>query len=202
MATRAPDAASPLLCLGVIGAAHGVRGAMKVKTFTELPQDLAAYGPLTDEKGERAFIVTSCQATKGGARITLEGVTDRDGADALKNIGLYVSRDTLPALAAEDDFYQSDLIRLAVHDADGTALGRIVACHNFGAGDLLEIRFDKVHAKTYGGANAFFPFTKAVIPEVNLTDGYVTFIPPKEDEARPDGQVSPKAQNAKGDGVS
>ena len=191
MASRAPDAASTAaearLCLAVIGAAHGVRGAMKVKTFTEAPQDLAAYGPLTDEKGERVFVVTSCQATKGGARITIEGVGDRNAAEALKNTSLYIGRDKLPVLADEDDFYHSDLIGLDVCDDDGAKIGRVLACHNFGAGDLLEIRF----VKKAGGHAAFYPFTKAVVPQVNIAAGFLTLIPPKEDEARPEGQIAP-----------
>lgn len=195
MATRAPDAASPIaekrLCLAVIGAAHGVRGAMKVKTFTEMPQDLAAYGPLTDETGERVFVITSCQVAKGGARITIEGVRDRNAAEALKNTGLYVARDKLPSLDDGDDFYHSDLIGLDVRDGkgngDGANIGHVLACHNFGAGDLLEIRF----AKLSGGHTAFFPFTKAVVPEVDIAAGFLTLIPPKEDEARPDGQIAP-----------
>ena len=191
MASRAPDAASTAaearLCLAVIGAAHGVRGAMKVKTFTETPQDLAAYGPLTDETGERVFVITSCQPAKGGARITIDGVSDRDAAEALKNMRLYVARDSLPALADEDDFYHSDLIGLNVCDDEGAKIGRVLACHNFGAGDLLEIRF----VKKAGGHTAFFPFTKAVVPEVNIADGFLTLIPPIEDEARPEGQIAP-----------
>ena len=187
MASRAPDEASSRLCLGVIGAAHGVRGAMKVKTFTETPQDLAAYGPLTDETGERVFVVTSCQAAKGGARVTLEGVGDRNAAEALKNMRLYVARDSLPVLAGEDDFYHSDLVGLSVRDGTGGDIGQVLACHNFGAGDLLEIRF----VEKAGGHTAFFPFTKAVVPEVNIAAGFLTLVPPKEDEARPDGQVAP-----------
>lgn len=195
MATRAPDAASALLCLGVIGAAHGVRGAVRVKTFTQTPQDLAAYGPLTDEKGERVFVVTSCRAAKAGAHITLQGVSDRDAAEALKNTGLYVARDKLPSLDDEDDFYHSDLVGLAVRDSDGAQMGRVLACHNFGAGDLLEIRFTKAYCETHAlnqiGGTAFYPFTKLVVPQVNLAEGYITLVPPKEDEARPDGQVAP-----------
>ena len=187
MASRAPDAAPALLCLGVIGAAHGVRGAMKVKTFTETPHDIAAYGPLTDEKGEQVFVVTSCHAAKGGARITIEGVTDRNAVEALKNTGLYVARDKLPVLEAEDDFYHSDLIGLGVRDSSGGQIGRVLACHNFGAGDLLEVQLDKAH----GGTAAFFPFTKAVVPEINIADGFLMLVPPKEDEARPDGQIAP-----------
>jgi 16S rRNA processing protein RimM len=201
MATRAPDAASDAsnasnalgsrLCLGVIGAAHGVRGALRVKTFTQTPHDFAAYGPLTDEKGERVFVVTSCRPAKAGVHITLEGVNDRTAAEALKNTALYVARDKLPTLDDADDFYHSDLIGLDVRDGVGAQIGQVLACHNFGAGDLLEIQFADSHAASFGGKTAFYAFTKAVIPEVNLAERYVTLVPPKEDEARPDGQIAP-----------
>ena len=207
MASRAPDAAadavsetaSKMLCLGIIGAPHGVRGAMKVKTFTEVPEDLAAYGPLTDKAGERVFVITSCQAAKGGARVTLQGVNDRSAAEALKNTGLYVARDKLPNLEAEDDFYHSDLIGLIAVDGDGQKIGRIVACHNFGAGDLLELMLDKAQSKSKGktgGTNAFYPFTKAVVPEVNMVEGYVTLIAPQEDEARPPQNMADDEKDA------
>ena len=187
MASRAPDAASTRLCLGVIGAAHGVRGAVKVKTFTENPQDIAAYGPLTDEKGERAFIITSCRPDKAGARITLEGVGDRSAAEALRHIGLYVTRDKLPELTEADDFYHSDLVGLAVYDAADSHIGTVKACHNFGAGDVLEVAF----LKTQGGGTAFYPFTKAVVPNIDMAQNRLILVPPQEDEARPDGQLAP-----------
>lgn len=178
MVDRAPAGSDMLLCLGVIGAAHGVRGAVKVKTFTEMPLDLAAYGPLTDENGERAFIVTSCQAAKAGARITLKGVSDRDAAEALRGVGLYVARAKLPNLTDADDFYHTDLIGLEAVNMDGALVGTVTACHNFGAGDLLEIN------------GSFYPFTKAVVPEINMAAGRLTLCPPHEEEARPPEQMA------------
>ena len=183
MADRAQAGSETRLCLGVIGAAHGVRGGVKVKTFTQSPLDLAAYGPLTDETGERAFIVTSCQADKAGARVTLKGVSDRNAAEALRGVALYVTRDSLPELTAEDDFYHSDLIGLHVRGEDGAALGKVVACHNFGAGDLLEISTEN--------GNAYYPFTKAVVPHVDIGAGFLTLVPPVENEARPPEQMTP-----------
>lgn len=180
MADRAPAGSDTLLCLGVIGAAHGVRGAVKVKTFTETPLDLAAYGPLTDENGERAFIVTSCQAAKAGARITLKGVGDRNAAEALRGVGLYVARAKLPDLADAEDFYHTDLIGLEAVGEDGAGFGTVTACHNFGAGDLLEIN------------GVFYPFTKAVVPHIDMAAGRLTLCPPHEEEARPPEQMADK----------
>jgi 16S rRNA processing protein RimM len=163
--------------LGVIGAPHGVRGAMKVRTFTKSPQDIAAYGPLTDTLGERVFVFTSCKADKGNAesaRVTLKGVDDRDGAVALRGVELYVARAQLPQLTQEDDFYYADLIGLQAVGLDGVVLGEVTACHNFGAGDLLEIN------------GAFYPFTKQVVPQVDVAAGQLTLVPPLEQEALPD----------------
>jgi 16S rRNA processing protein RimM len=174
--------------LGVIGAAHGVRGAMKVKTFTQTPQDLAAYGPLTDEKGERVFVIESCKADKQGARVTLAGVKDRDAAQKLTGTSLYVARAKLPSLEAADDFYYADLIGLQVRDEAGAASGVVAAVHNFGAGDLLEITGDD-------GAG-YYPFTKRVVPHIDIAAGFLTLVPPLEDEARPPEQISQNHKEA------
>lgn len=174
------DDSEARICLGIIGAAHGVRGAMRVKTFTEAPQDLAAYGPLTDETGARVFVITQCKADKAGARIFLDGIASREAAQQLTGTALYVSRDKLPALADGDDFYHTDLIGLAVLDAKGTKCGRVAALHNFGAGDVLEVEGET--------GQAFYPFTKKVVPHIDLTAGHLTLEPPIENEARPPEQ--------------
>ncbi len=182
MAERAhpPQIKPHAVCLGVITAAHGVRGAMKVKTFTQSPLDLAAYGSLTDKSGERVFTVTSCRLDKVGVCITLEGVTTRDAAEALRGTEFYVARDRLPALGVEDEFYHADLVGLAAVTPDGEMLGRVAACHNFGAGDVLEID------------GFFYPFTKQVVPEIDIAAGRLILVPPVENEAHPPEQISPK----------
>jgi 16S rRNA processing protein RimM len=150
---------------------------MKVRTFTQSPQDIAAYGPLTDKLGERVFVLTSCKAEKGkaeSARVTLKGVDDRDAAVALRGVELYVSREQLPKLVQEDDFYYADLIGLKVVSAEGERLGDVTAVHNFGAGDLLEIN------------GSFYPFTKQVVPQVDMAGGQLTLVPPQETEAAPE----------------
>ncbi len=150
---------------------------MKVRTFTQSPQDIAAYGPLTDKLGERVFVLTSCKADKGNAesaRVTFKGIGDRDAAVALRGVELYVSRDKLPKLAQEDDFYYADLIGLKVVSAEGEGLGKVAAVHNFGAGDLLEID------------GSFYPFTKQVVPHVDMAGRQLTLVPPQETEASPE----------------
>ena len=150
---------------------------MKVRTFTQSPQDIAAYGPLSDKLGERVFVLTSCKANKGNAesaRVTVKGIDDRDAAVALRGVELYVSRDKLPKLAQEDDFYYADLIGLKVVSPEGEGLGEVAAVHNFGAGDLLEID------------GSFYPFTKQVVPHVDMAGGQLTLVPPQETEASPE----------------
>ncbi len=167
------------VCLCIIGPPHGVRGAVKAKCFTDELSALTAYGPLQNADGQ-SFKITSAKADKIGARLTLDGINDRDAAQALRGMALFVARDKLPVLNDEDDFYHADLIGLAVVSEDGTPLGTVAAMHNFGAGDLLEVSAEK--------QSAFYPFTKAVVPQINLADGQLVLRPPQETEARPPEQ--------------
>ena len=168
---------STYVCLGAIAGAHGVRGDLRVKTFTANPLDIGAYGPLTSEDGSRVFEITRVKPDKMGARITVKGVTGREQAAALKGIRLYVARDKLPALV-EDDFYHADLIGLPAFLPDGTAIGTIRAVHDFGSGDLLEID------------NEFIPFTRENVPEIKLSgpdgQGRVTVVRPVSIEPSPE----------------
>jgi 16S rRNA processing protein RimM len=182
MALRPEATPDGMVCLCVIGPAHGVRGAVKVKSFTAAADDLAAYGPLQAADGTR-YRVTSVKPDKLGARVTLDGVNERGAAEALRGTALYVAREKLPDLSDDDDFYHADLIGLAALDENGGRLGQVMAVHNFGAGDMLEIA-------DATGKTGFYPFTKAVVPEIDLAAGHLTLLPPKEDEARPPEQVS------------
>lgn len=175
--TTADSTPEGYVCLCVIGPAHGVRGAVKAKCFTDDALALAAYGPLQTAKGE-AFTITSVKPDKLGARLTLKGVDSREAAEALRGTALYAAREKLPPLPDDDDFYHDDLVGLRAIDETGAALGVVEAVHNFGAGDLLEID------------GAFYPFTKAVVPQVDIAAGQLTLKPPKEDEARPPEQIS------------
>jgi 16S rRNA processing protein RimM len=168
--------ASQRILLGRIAGAHGVRGEVLIKTFTAAPNNIGAYGPLSDESGARTFTIQSARATTKGVVARVQGVTDRNGAEALKGVELYVERDRLPA-AAEDEFYHADLIGLAAVAPDGTPIGEIVAVQNFGGGDLIEIRL------AGSGRTELVPFTDAVVPEVDLAARRVVVAMPDRDDA-------------------
>lgn len=156
-----------LVQLGAIVAPHGVRGAVKVKSFTEPPARLFEYGPLMDGQGAARFTLKRLgggDAARGLFIAALAGVDDRNQAEGLRGQGLYVPRARLPATAS-DEYYHADLIGLAVEDAAGVALGQIRAVVNFGAGDILEIL-------TPRGVE-YLPFTDAAVPTVDLAAGRV-----------------------------
>jgi 16S rRNA processing protein RimM len=162
------------ICIARIGAAHGVRGAVKLWTFTEDPLAVTAYGPLATKDGTRSFEVATAREAKGHLVATLKGVATREDAERLNGIELYIARDKLPA-AGEDEYYHADLIGLAAVSASSEPLGRVVAIHNFGAGDIIEI------APTHG-ATMLLPFTNAVVPSVDLAGGRVVVELPQEIE--------------------
>ncbi len=163
------------ILLGRIAGAHGIRGEVLIRTFTEGPEDIAAYGPLDDGAG-RTFKIETVRATPKGVVARIAGIGDRSAAEALKGTELHVDRDRLPA-PEEGAFYHADLIGLAAVDPEGRALGEIVGVHNFGAGDLLEVRL----ADT--GKTELVPFTEAFVPEVDLPGHRaVVLLPAEEDE--------------------
>lgn len=165
--------------VGAIAGAHGVRGLVKVRSYTAEPADIAAYGPLTDADGRRRLALQVMSAAPGGAGALIcriEGVADRDAADGLKGLRLYVDREAFPA-AAEGEFYHADLIGLAAELPDGTGFGRVVAVQNHGAGDILEI---EQPAAAPGGRRRVVdvPFTRAAVPVVDIAGGRVVIDPP------------------------
>jgi 16S rRNA processing protein RimM len=162
------------VCVARIGAPHGVRGAVKLWTFTEDPLAVKRYGPLSTSDGARQFEVTSAREAKGHLVATLKGVTTREGAERLNGIELYVPRDRLPA-TGEDEYYRADLIGLAAVTTAGEPLGSVVAIHNFGAGDIIEIAPPQ-------GATMLLPFSAAVVPMVDLAGGRVVIEIPGEIE--------------------
>lgn len=154
------------LLLGVVIGAQGIRGEVKVKTFTGDPEAIGDYGPLSDAKAERQFRLKVRRVSKGDVVIAaIQGITDRNAAEAMKGTELYVSREALPP-AEDGEFYYADLVGLQAVTTDGKALGQIVAVHNFGAGDMLEVRPE-------GGASVMVPFTDDAVPEVDLDAGRV-----------------------------
>jgi 16S rRNA processing protein RimM len=153
------------ICVARIGAAHGVRGAVKLWTFTEDPFAVQHYGPLMTKDGARQFEVTHAREAKDHLVATLKGVATREDAERLNGIELYIAREKLPD-TDDDEYYHADLIGLAAVTPANEPLGRIVAIHNFGAGDIIEIAPPQ-------GATLLLPFTNAVVPTVDLANGRV-----------------------------
>ncbi len=170
------------VCLGVMVGAHGVRGLVKVKTFTEDPTDVAAYGPVSDKAGRRQWRLTVAGPAPGKSPdvvlAKVDGVGDRDAAQALHGTELYVERARLPALEEEETFYHADLIGLRVEDSAGRLLGTVKAVENYGAGDLLEV-------EAADGKPLLLAFTKAVVPLVDLAGGRLVAEPPAEVVVQP-----------------
>ena len=158
------------ICVGIITGAHGIQGAVRVKSFTSEPKDVARYGPLEDETGERHFSLRLVGSAKGVVIARLAGIADRDRAEGLRGLRLYLPRAALPP-AADEEYYHADLIGLAAALADGTALGHVQAIHDFGAGDTLEIARPE-------GPPAMVPFTRRVVPIVDLAAGRLVVDPP------------------------
>src|SRR3954470_6262627 len=169
------------ICVARIGAPHGIRGAVKLWTFTEDPFAVTQYGALTTKDGKRNFEVASAREAKGHLVATLKGVASREDAERLNGIELFVARDKLPATAA-DEYYHADLIGLAAVDAAGAPIGRVIAIHNFGAGDIIEIAPPQ-------GSTLLLPFTNAVVPTVDLAKGRVVIELPAEIEGEDSDQA-------------
>lgn len=164
------------VCLGAVTGAFGIRGEVRIKTFTEDPMAIGDYGPVTLKPDGRQVKVSNLRPARGGVTARLEGIADRDAAEALKGAKLYVPRAALPAIEDEDGFYHQDLIGLGVEDADGATVGRIAAVHDFGAGDLLEVAL-------IGGKTVLIPFTRDEVPVVDVASGRVVIRPrPGESE--------------------
>jgi 16S rRNA processing protein RimM len=169
-AGAAPAAAAKRICVGIISGAHGVRGAVRVKSFTADPKAVARYGPLEDEGGERRFSLRLAGSAKGVVIVHLAGISDRDHAEALRGLRLYLPRAALPP-PDEEEYYHADLIGLAATLANGTQLGEVCAVHDFGAGDTLEI-------VRSAGPPLMVPFTRAVVPTVDIAAGRLVIDPP------------------------
>lgn len=167
--------------LGVVIGAQGLKGELKVKTFTEAPERFGAYGPLHTKDG-RTFTVLSVRSGKGVAIVQFENITIRDAADSLRGAELYVSRERLPPGAAHE-FYHADLIGLRAEDEMGRTIGKVIAIHNFGAGDVIEIERED------GGGAVLMPFTREIVPIIDVADNRIVIAAPEEVEAETKGSV-------------
>jgi 16S rRNA processing protein RimM len=160
-----------LVLLGEIGAAKGLKGEVRVRSYTEEPGGITAYGPLQDETG-RKIEIESLRATPKALIARIKGVTTREAAEALAHTKLYVPRAMLPE-RGEEEWYHADLVGLAAVGRDGAPLGKVVAIQNFGAGDLLEVK------PIGGGATVLVPFTRDTVPEIDVEGGRLTLVPPE-----------------------
>src|SRR5215475_12705157 len=162
------------ICVARIGAAHGVRGAVKLWTFTEDPLAVMRYGSLSTKDGARQFELAQAREAKDHLVATFKGITTRNEAERLNGLELYVSRDKLPA-TDEDEYYHADLIGLAAITTTAEPLGKVIAIHNFGAGDIIEIA-------PPAGTTIMLPFSNAVVPTVDIASGRVVIALPEEVE--------------------
>lgn len=158
--------------VATIISAHGIRGQVKIRCFTESPQTVAGFGTLHDKRGN-AYRIAQYRVEKEHSLIaTLEGIADRNAAEPLKGTELFVPSNKLPPLKDDSEYYWEALIGLEVRDTDGELLGIVHAVHNFGASDIIEIAFPN-------GEMEMFPFVDNIFPEVKQHEGYIKFVPPE-----------------------
>ena len=164
------------ICVAQIGAAHGIRGEVRLRSFTQDPRAVTTYGPLESEDGTQRFEIEALRPAKDHFVVRFAGIDNREAAEKLTNLKLYVARDRLPPIENDETFYYADLIGLTAVTPEGAPLGTVTAVHNFGAGDMIEIR------PQAGGEPQMIPFTEANVPEVDITAGRVVVVPLTEVE--------------------
>jgi len=176
------------ICVGRITGAHGIQGWVRITSYTEEPGSVAAYGPVSDEKGERMFELEIMRMAKTQVIARIPGITDRTAAEALRGVRLFVPRAALPS-PDPDEFYFEDLTGLAVETVDGTPIGVVISVQNFGSGPLLEVGKSR-------GATFLVPFTREVVPVVDLAAGRIEIDPPagllesaEDESAERDGEA-------------
>lgn len=183
MAAERPPPAPDLVVVGAIAGAFGVRGEVRVRSFTADPDSIVAYGPLYDSRGRVALTPVRWRPIGDGLAVTAKEVTTREAAAALRNTALHVPRALLPDLE-EDEYYHVDLIGCRVEALDGALMGIVVGVHDFGAGDLLAVRDE-------AGRTAFLAFTRAAAPIVDVKAKRIVVDPPSADDPAPDESASP-----------
>jgi len=157
--------------LGVVAAPHGVRGLVRIRSYTEDPMAVASYGPLSDETGRKEYRVEALSAARGAVLARIEGVADRTAAEALRGLRLYVERERLPG-TGEREWYEADLVGLAAVGRDGRDWGKVIAFHDFGAGSVMEVSGGS------SGMRVMLPFTDEAVPEIDIAGGKVLVEPP------------------------
>ena len=162
-----------ILLAAVIGA-HGLKGEVKVKTFTQSPDKLGAYGPLHDKDGRLYTVKTLKPGKADEAAVAFAEVTGRNAAEALKGTELFVTRAALPDAKA-DEFYHADLLGLDAEDREGRRIGKVLSIQNYGAGDILVIAGD-------GGGETWLAFTRDNVPEIDIKNRRIIVAVPDEIE--------------------
>jgi 16S rRNA processing protein RimM len=164
--------------LAAVMGAQGLKGEVKVKTFTHTPDALPRYGVLHTKDG-RTLTITAFRTAKPGEAVVAFGeIRDRSAAEAMKGTELFVSRDALPQ-TQDEEFYHADLIGLEARDSEGRVLGKVAALHNFGASDVIELKRGSVDG---GGDSVHLAFTKETVPVINIADGFIVVAVPEDDE--------------------
>jgi 16S rRNA processing protein RimM len=162
------DTKSRLICVGMITSAHGIRGAVNIKSYTENPKDIASYGPVFNKEGERSYKLKVISVKKDNCIIAMiDGTDTRNDAEKLKGMKLYIPRGVLPEILEDDEFYSEDLLGLTAFFQDGKEYGVVQAVHNYGSCDILEIRLKDSNKEE------LLAFTKEIVPEINLEEGYI-----------------------------
>jgi len=167
------------ICVAQIGAPHGVRGEVRLRSFTEDPLAFVEYGPLESEDRKQRFKIEALRPAKDHFVARLSGVAARNAAEKLTNVKLSVPRDVLPDIEEDETFYHADLIGLDAFTQDGAKFGTVATIHNFGAGDIVEIRRES-------GDLVMLPFTEIVVPEVDIAKKRIVVAPPIETESEED----------------
>jgi len=160
------------ILLGVVAAPHGVRGLVRIRSFTEDPMAIGSYGLLSDEGLRKTYRVEALSAVKGAVLARIEGVADRTAAEALRGLRLYVERSALPK-TSEREWYEADLVGLAAVGRDGRDWGKVVAFHDFGAGTTMEVSGGQASR-----GSVMLPFNDEAVPEVDVAGGKVLVDPP------------------------
>jgi 16S rRNA processing protein RimM len=171
------------MCVAEITAAHGIRGEVKLKSFTADPMAVKDYAPLESEDGRARFIIEELRPTKGHFVARLAGVDDRASAERLAHVKLFVARERMPAPAA-DEFYHADLVGLRAVTTAGEEIGTVTAVHDFGAGAILELQGQ--------GRTVLVPFTEAFVPQIDVAGGRIVVAPPAESSSSPRGPARAK----------
>ncbi len=161
------------ICIGAIAGAFGIVGEVRLKSFCSQPEDIASYGPVFSEDGTRQFRITLTRPVAGGYGARIGGVNTREDAEALRGTSLFIDREKLPSLP-DDEFYYADLVGLDALDTGGEVLGKVMAVHNHGAGDIIEI------SSTRHKSALLLPFTKVIVPNVDLAAGRLIVDLPEE----------------------